>query len=230
MKEKFKQLEDKLGVSFENKDLLMQAFCHRSFLNETSDFHLNNNERLEFLGDAVLELCVTEHLFKNYDNPEGEMTNWRAALVNSQSLSKVASELGFDDYLLLSKGESKDTGKARQYILADTFEAFLGSLFLDQGLEKAKEFIEKNIMKELPQILKDGSYKDSKSLFQEKAQEVTGFTPTYKVMKDWGPDHEKHFILGVFLDNELIAEGEGSSKQEAEDKAAENALEVKKWK
>ena len=230
MKDKFKELEKKLNIEFCNKDLLMQAFCHRSYLNENSDIKIENNERLEFLGDAVLELIVTEYLYKNYNNPEGEMTNWRAALVNSQSLSSISSELGFDDYLLLSKGEAKDTGKARQFILANTFESFLGSLYLDQGFEKCREFVTKHLIKELPKILEDGSYKDAKSSFQEKAQEKVGITPIYKVVKEWGPDHEKTFILGVFLDQELVAEGEGSSKQEAEEKAAEKALEVKNWK
>lgn len=230
MKDKFKELESKLNVNFKNKDLLAQAFCHRSYLNENAGSHLENNERLEFLGDAVLELIVTENLYKEYHNPEGEMTNWRAALVNSQSLAKASAELGFGEYLFLSKGESKDKGKARQFILANTFEAFLGALYLDQGFEVCRKFVTENLIKELPRILEEGSYKDSKSLFQEKAQEKVSITPTYKVMKQWGPDHEKNFILGVYLKEELIAEGEGSSKQEAEEAAAKNALEIKNWK
>jgi len=229
MNEKFEQLEKQLGIFFKNKSLLVQAFCHRSYLNENKGFDLENNERLEFLGDAVLELVVTEHLFQNYDIPEGGMTNLRAALVNSQSLSKIASELKFEKYLLLSRGEEKDKGKARQYILANTMEAFLGSLYLDQGLEKCREFILKHLIKELPGILKQGTYRDAKSLFQEKAQEMVSITPSYKVLKEWGPDHEKHFVLGVFLEDELVAEGEGSSKQEAEEEAASRALEAKNW-
>lgn len=229
MSEKFEQLEKDLGVFFKNKNLLIQAFCHRSYLNENKGFDLEHNERLEFLGDAVLELVITEHLYQNYDIPEGEMTNLRAALVNSQSLSKIASEVGFEDYLLLSKGEEKDKGKARQYILANTMEAFLGSLYLDQGLEKCREFISEHFIKELPRILKEGTYRDAKSLFQEKAQEMVGVTPSYKVLKEWGPDHEKNFVLGVFLEDKLIAEGEGSSKQEAEEEAASRALEAKNW-
>lgn len=225
----FSKLEKELNIEFINKDLLEQAFCHRSYLNENPGFHSDHNERLEFLGDAVLELIVTEYLFKEYNNPEGEMTNWRAALVNAITLSGIAQELKFGDYLLLSKGEAKDTGKARQYILANTFEAFLGALYLDQGYEKCKVFIEENVIKELPQILKEGSHRDAKSYFQEMAQEKTRITPTYKVMKDWGPDHAKSFVVGVFLDKELVAEGEGLSKQEAEESAAKNGLIAKKW-
>jgi len=225
----FTVLEKKLGINFKNKDLLVQAFCHRSFLNEHPDFPLDHNERLEFLGDAVLELIVTEHLYKNYKNPEGELTNWRAALVNTQTLSKVAKELGFEDYLLLSKGEEKDTGKARQCILANTFEAFLGGLYLDQGFEKVKQFVKKYLLVELPKILKEGAWKDAKSRFQEEEQERVRITPTYKVLREWGPDHAKHFVVGVFLGEELVAEGEGSSKQEAEEMAAKKALEIKNW-
>jgi len=177
----------------------------------------------------VLELVVTEYLFGNYENPEGELTNWRAALVNAQSLSETASELGFDDYLLLSRGEAKDTGKARQYILADTFEAFLGALYLDQGLEESRKFIEKNVVTKLKKILEEGSHKDSKSKFQEESQERVKVTPTYRVMKESGPDHVKHFVIGVFLGEELIAEGEGSSKQEGEEDAAKHALKEKGW-
>ncbi len=225
----FEKLEKKLRVEFKNKDLLKQAFCHRSYLNENPDFYLQNNERLEFLGDAVLEVVVTEYLYRNYQNSEGELTNWRAALVNAQSLAELSTELGFDDYLLLSRGEAKDTGKARQYILADALEAFLGSLYLDQGLEVARIFIEKNLLKKLPKILAEGAYKDAKSKFQERAQEISKVTPTYKVTQDWGPDHAKHFVVGVFLAKDLVAEGEGSSKQEAEEAAAKNALQVKGW-
>jgi ribonuclease III len=225
----FSTLEKKLNTEFKNKALLEQAFCHRSYLNENPGFHSDHNERLEFLGDAVLELVVTEHLFKEYNNPEGEMTNWRAALVNAITLSGIAQELGFGDYLLLSKGEAKDTGKARQYILANTIEAFFGALYLDQGYEKCKVFIVDNIIKELPQILKQGLHRDAKSHFQEMAQEKTRITPTYKVIKDWGPDHAKNFVVGVFLDKEMVAEGEGSSKQEAEESAARNGLQIKHW-
>jgi ribonuclease-3 len=223
------ELENKLGVKFKNKDHLIQAFVHRSYLNENPDFYLDQNERLEFLGDAVLELVVTEYLYKNYRNPEGELTNWRAALVNAQTLSKIAKNLGFEDYLLLSRGEAKDTGKARQYILANAFEAFLGSLYLDQGYEECRKFIENYLIKELPAILKEGSHRDAKSFFQEQAQEKAKITPSYQVLKEWGPDHAKSFIVGVFLDKEKVAEGEGLSKQEAEEAAARKGLGVKNW-
>ena len=226
----FSGLEKKLKIKFKNKDLLTQAFCHRSYLNENPGFHLEHNERLEFLGDAVLELIVTEYLYKKYpEKSEGELTNWRAALVNARQLAETAKELGFNDFLLLSKGETKELGKARQYILANAFEAFVGALYLDLGYEICQDFIEKYLIKELPEIIKKGLFKDNKSHFQEEAQERVGITPTYKVLEEWGPDHAKHFIIGVFLDEELVAKGEGSSKQEAEVEAAKNALAVKKW-
>ena len=220
-------LEKKLNIRFKNKDLLTQAFVHRSYLNENPDFHLYHNERLEFLGDAVLELVVTEELYKDYpDKPEGELTNWRASLVNSKILSRIAKELNFSDFLLLSKGQSKEAGKARSYILANAFEAVIGAIYLDTGYDAAKQFIKKNLIKELPNILEKGLYKDAKSRFQEQTQEKTGITPLYKVLKEHGPDHAKHFSVGVFLKKELIAKGEGSSKQEAEESAAKNALET----
>jgi len=227
----FKPLEKKLGLNFKNKDLLTQAFVHRSYLNENPEFHLEHNERLEFLGDAVIELIVTEHLYKEHPTKaEGDLTNWRAALVNAKMLTSVAEELGFNDYLLLSRGETKELGKARAYILANTFEALIGSIYLDSGYEPADKFITKYLLKNLPEILKNRLYKDSKSHFQEQAQEKVGVTPAYKVIKESGPDHQKKFIIGVFLGTDEIAQGEGSSKQEAEEDAAKNALEVKKWK
>ena len=225
----FSRIEKKLNINFKNKNLLVQAFCHRSYLNENPTSHLNHNERLEFLGDAVLELIVTEHLYKNYQNPEGELTNWRAALVNTQNLAKIAGTLGFEDYLLLSKGEEKDRGKARQYILANTLEAFLGALYLDRGLKSVSQFVKSNLLFDLPRILKEEIWKDAKSQFQEIAQEKLKITPTYKILKEWGPDHFKHFVTGVFLGDKLVAEGEGSSKQEAEEKAAQKALKIKHW-
>jgi len=227
----FSTLEKKLGLNFGNKDLLTQAFTHRSYLNENPSFNLEHNERLEFLGDAVIELIVTEYLYKQYpEKPEGDLTNWRAALVNAKMLTSVAEELGFNDFLLLSRGEAKEGGKARAYILANTFEALLGALYLDSGYKPADEFIKKYLLKNLSNIIKDGSYKDSKSKFQEEAQERASVTPNYKVMKESGPDHEKSFVVGVFLGDELVAEGEGSSKQEAEEAAAKKAIEVKNWK
>jgi len=227
----FSGLEKQLNIEFKNKDLLTQAFVHRSFLNENSDFKLSHNERLEFLGDAVLELVVTEYLFLNYtDKLEGEMTAWRASLVNTKMLSQTAKELGFNDYLLLSQGEIKEEGKARQYILADTFESFVGALFLDQGLEICKKFIITNLVKELPKIIEEKLYEDDKSSFQKEAQEKVSITPSYRVLKEEGPDHNKSFTVGVYLGDELVAEGKGSSKQEAEEAAAKKALEVKNWK
>lgn len=226
----FGGLEKKLNLRFKNKDLLIQAFVHRSFLNENPDFKLSNNERLEFLGDAILEQVVTEYLFRTYpQKAEGELTSWRAALVNSKILARIAQNVGFNDFLLLSQGELKEIGKARQYILADTFEAFIGSLYLDQGLNSCKDFIEKHLLKELPYIIKAGLFRDAKSHFQEEVQERVGVTPTYNVLKEWGPDHAKHFIVGVFLGKDLVAKGEGFSKQEAEEKAAKEGLKAKGW-
>ena len=226
----FSQLEKKLDVEFKDKDLLTQAFVHRSYLNESPDFKLSHNERLEFLGDAVLELVVTEYLFLNYPKKlEGELTAWRAALVNTKMLSKISKGLGFNDFLLLSQGEIKEDGKARQCILADTLESFIGSLFLDQGLEICKNFIIKNLLKELPKIIKNRLFEDDKSCFQKEAQEKTGITPTYSVIDESGPDHKKNFVVGVYLGDELVAKGEGYSKQEAEEAAAEEGLRVKNW-
>jgi ribonuclease-3 len=228
---KFSILEKKLDLNFENKDLLIQAFCHRSYLNEHPDFYLPHNERLEFLGDAVLELVVTEYLYKKYpEKSEGELTNWRAALVNAKILGDLARDLGFNDFLLLSKGEAKEEGKARQYILANTFEALIGAVYLDTGYKKCQEFVEKKLIeRKLPEIIEKGLFKDAKSRFQEEAQERVGITPSYKVLDEWGPDHAKHFLIGVFLKEELVAKGEGSSKQEAEEEAAKNALKIKGW-
>ncbi|MBU3934996.1 ribonuclease III [Patescibacteria group bacterium] len=223
-------LEKKCGLNFNNKDLLTQAFVHRSYLNENPDFHLNHNERLEFLGDAVLELVISEYLYNQYPKQsEGVLTNWRAALVNAKMLSQIGQDLELNEFLLLSRGETKEEGKARQYILANTFEALVGAIYLDSGYDNCKNFINKYLVIKLPDIIKNGLFKDAKSQFQEEAQEKTGITPTYDVIKEWGPDHIKQFIIGVFLGKELVAEGEGSSKQEAEDDAAKKALEVKGW-
>jgi len=225
-----KSIKEKiLKIKFKNKDLLEQALVHRSYLNENPDFHLKDNERLEFLGDAVLELVVTDHLYANYPNSEGELTNWRAALVNAKMLAQVASRLGINSYLLLSRGESKDTGRARGYIMANAMEALIGAIYLDQGYDKVDKFIEREILKELSSIIKEKLYQDPKSRFQEEAQERVGVTPTYKVLKEWGPDHDKQFIVGVYLEKEEVAQGQGSSKQEAQEKAAQAALEEKKW-
>lgn len=223
------KLESKIGFSFKNKDLLLQALTHRSYLNENPSWRLDHNERLEFLGDAVLELVVTENLYKNYPNPEGEMTNWRAALVNANILSKITGEFDLNDYILLSRGEAKDTGRARQYILANAIEALIGAIYLDQGYEPCEKFIKKFILKELPTIIEKRLYRDAKSLFQEMAQDKVGITPTYEVLEEWGPDHARNFKVGVFLEKELMGTGQGPSKQEAQQQAAEDALAKKGW-
>ena len=223
-------LEKKIGIKFNNKDLLTQAVVHRSYLNEHPDFKLDHNERLEFLGDAVLELVVTEYLYKNYPNPEGELTNWRASLVNGDSLAEVGQGLAIESFILMSKGEAKDkNSKARQYILANAMEAIIGAIYLEHGIEKAEKFITKNIISKLANILANKLYIDPKSLFQEKAQEKLGVTPIYKVISSAGPDHAKVFKVGVYLDKELIATGEGSSKQEAQIQAAQKGIGKKNW-
>ena len=223
-------LETKLGVDFKNPDLLLQAFVHRSYLNENPRFHLSHNERLEFLGDAVLELIVTEALYQAYpEKPEGELTSLRAALVNSNMLSDVSEGLGLNEHLLLSRGEAKDTGRARQFILANTFEALIGAIYLDQGYGSARDFITRTLMPRLEEVISEKLYRDPKSQFQEEAQERVGITPAYEVHREWGPDHDKHFVVGVYLGRELAAEGEGSSKQAAEVEAARRALTAKLW-
>lgn len=222
----------KLGVKFNNIDLLRSALTHRSYLNEHRDYKLDHNERLEFLGDAVLELVVTGYLYNNYSNPEGELTNWRAALVNGEMLAKISKKLGVENYLLMSRGEANDTGKARQYLLANAFEAIIGAIYLDQeenGYEASEKFILKNIISELPEIIENKLYMDPKSRFQEEAQDKEGITPTYRVIEESGPDHNRRFIVGVYLSEKLIAKGEGMSKQEAQRNAASEALEKKKW-
>ncbi len=221
--------EKRLQICVKNKAFFQEALIHRSYLNEHRGCTSPHNERLEFLGDAVLELVVTENLFHTYDRPEGEMTAWRAALVNGDMLAKIGQSLGVDDFLLMSRGEAKDTGRARQYIVANAMEAIIGALYLDQGYEAAQAFIMTHILSHLPEVLDQKLYADAKSFFQEKAQEHFGVTPTYRVIKEWGPDHDRHFIAGVFVGEELIAEGEGVSKQEAQRAAAKQALQNKGW-
>lgn len=222
----FSLLEQKIGVKFKNKDLLTQAFVHRSYLNENVDFPLFHNERLEFLGDAVLELIVTDYLYASFpDKPEGELTSWRAALVNSKMLSMVAREMDLNDFLLLSRGEKRETGKARDYILANTFEALVGSMYLDRGLAETRRFVEHQLLPKISLVQEEHLFQDAKSRFQEVAQEKVNITPVYKLLKESGPDHVKHFVIGAFLGNELVGQGEGFSKQEAEEQAAKEALE-----
>lgn len=226
----FSKLEKLLKITFIDRDLLINSCVHRSYLNEHPGFALSNNERLEFLGDAVLELIVTEYLYKKYENPEGELTNWRASLVNANILSDIAKNLGVEDFLLLSKGESKDKdSKARRFILADAMEAVIGAIYLDQGYAVSAMFIEENVLSELQNILDNKLYLDAKTRFQEAAQEKVGITPTYEVLDESGPDHAKIFKVGVYLNEELVAEGDGSSKQEAQLDAAANACEIKNW-
>ena len=230
MDKDFRDLQKKLGIKFKNKDLLHQAFIHRSYLNENPGLGLGHNERLEYLGDAVLELIITDYLYKNYpDLAEGEMTSLRAALVNSQMLLRVSDRLGFNDYLYLSKGEAKEINRGRQYILANTFESFVGALYLDQGYGSAEKFILKNLIPELKNIIEKKLWRDAKSFFQEAAQERVGITPTYEVLEASGPDHAKKFTVGVYLEKKLVAKGEGASKNEAQQQAAENALKIKSW-
>jgi len=230
MEKNWSKFEDKAGVVFKNKSLLKQAFTHRSYINENKNTKLEHNERLEFLGDAVLELVVTDFLYREYPTKsEGELTTYRSALVNSTTLSEVASNLDMNDFLLLSKGESKDTGRARQFILANTFESVVGATYLDQGYDSAKKFIEKHIFIFADKMIARGNLVDTKSLFQERAQEKTGATPAYKLIKDSGPDHDKSFTVGVYINREQIATGEGKSKQEAEQNAAQRALTIKGW-
>ena len=226
------ELEKKIAIKFNNVDLLQQALTHRSYLNEHKEYKLDHNERLEFLGDAVLELVVTEYLYNNYpDHPEGEMTNWRAALVNGEMLATISREIGIEEYLLMSKGEAKDIGRARQYLLANAFEAIIGAVYLDQqeqGYFACRDFILKHLVVKLPNIIEKKLYLDAKSRFQEESQERAGVTPSYRVLEESGPDHDKKFIVGVYLGDNLIAKGAGLSKQEAQRSAAEKALEVKK--
>lgn len=226
------ELAKKIGVKFNDLDLLKQAMTHRSYLNEHRSHKLEHNERLEFLGDAVLEIVVTEYLYKNYSNQEGELTNWRAALVNGEMLAKISKRLGIEKYLLMSRGETKDTGRARQYLLANAFEAITGAIYLDQkekGYAECQKFIMKNVICELPNIIENKLYMDPKSRFQEESQDKAGVTPSYRVLEEAGPDHDKKFIVGVYLGDEMIAKGEGQSKQEAQRNAAEKGLEVKGW-
>jgi ribonuclease III len=218
-----------IEVEFKDISLLQQALTHRSYLNEHRDYKLEHNERLEFLGDAVLELVVTEYLYKNYPNPEGELTSWRAALVNGENLAQLSKKLGVEEFLMMSKGEAKDTGRARLYLLANAMEAIIGAIYIDQGYDKSKKFILKNITSSLEDVLKNKLYMDPKSYFQEKSQDIVKITPIYKVLEEKGPDHDKHFVVGVYLDSELVAKGEGNSKQEAQREAAKNGLEKKGW-
>ncbi len=223
------KLKSDLHIEVRQIALFQEALTHRSYLNEHKSYGYPHNERLEFLGDAVLELVVTENLFHNYENPEGELTSFRAALVNGDMLAKIGSDLGLQHFLLMSRGESKDTGRARSYLVANAMEAIIGALYLDQGYDAAKNFILEQVMSHLPEVFEHGLHTDAKSRFQELSQEKMGITPNYRVLKEWGPDHDRNFIAGVYLGEEKVAEGEGSSKQEAQREAAKQALIAKGW-
>lgn len=230
MSSNFKTFEEGIGVTFKDGELLRQAFTHRSYLNEHRGEVSNHNERLEFLGDAVLELVVTHFLYEKFpEKPEGDLTAFRAALVNAVTLSEVASSIGMNDYLLLSKGEAKDTGRARGILLANAIEALIGAIYLDQGYDASKQFIEKYLFPKIDEIIQKKLWRDPKSTLQEKVQEAEGSTPHYSVIRETGPDHDKQFIVGVYMKDNLLAQGSGKSKQEAEQDAARNALEEKGW-
>ncbi|MBP6881776.1 MAG: ribonuclease III [Candidatus Pacebacteria bacterium] len=224
------KLQQILSVQFTDTMVLLSAVTHRSYLNEHREATWDHNERLEFLGDAVLELVVTDYLFHKYlEKPEGELTAIRAALVNTVSLAGASMELGINDFLLMSKGEAKDVGRARQYILANAFEACIGAIYLDQGYEAAKEFIASKLFPKTDEIVRQRLWQDAKSRFQELSQEQVSVTPTYETIAQDGPDHDRIFTVGVYLRHELVAEGKGRSKQEAEQQAAVKAIEAKGW-
>ena len=226
----FSIFAQKIDVSFANLNLLIEALTHRSYLNEHREYSGSHNERLEFLGDAVLELAVTDFLFRKFPaKPEGELTAYRASLVNTMSLAESSQVLGVNDFLLLSKGESKDTGRARDVILADALEAIIGAIYLDQGFVVAEAFIAKNLYGKIDAVIASRSYQDAKSRFQEIAQEKKGITPHYETLSEIGPDHDKRFMVAVFIGFDRIAEGQGQSKQEAEQSAAQAGLDKTRW-
>jgi ribonuclease-3 len=226
----FSLFEKKTNIYFKDKKLLEQAFIHRSYINENSGTKLSHNERLEFLGDAVLELIITDYLYNKYpEKDEGELTAYRSSLVNAIIVGDIALHLGMNEFLLLSKGEAKDVGKARSYILANTYEAYVGAVYLDQGYEVAREFIAKTLFGKIEDIVAKKLWRDSKSLVQEKAQEYLNVTPSYKVLHESGPDHDKYFTMGIYFGGVFVAEGKGKSKQESEQDAAHKALEIKEW-
>lgn len=226
----FNNLEQKIGVKFKNPSLLKQAFTHRSYLNENRHLDLGHNERLEFLGDAVLELVTTDFLYNKYPaKNEGDLTSLRSALVNTITISEVASDLGFNDYLMMSRGESKDTGRARQYILANTFESVVGSIYLDSGYEAANKFISTFLLPKIDDIVERGLWIDAKSKLQELVQDKFSMTPAYETVKESGPDHNKTFTVVVNYGKGKKVEGSGKSKQEAEQDAARNVLVDENW-
>ena len=216
--------KEKFGFVFDDPELILTAFTHRSYMNEHKKSAKEHNERLEFLGDAVLELVVTEYLFSNYSEPEGILTNWRSALVRTESISAASARLGYESMLRLSRGEKQGSERARQQILANTFEAVIGAVYMDKGYEAAKKIIHDHILSTFEEILETGSWRDPKSRLQEVAQSVDGMTPAYKVLAEEGPDHDKIFTLGVYVGSKLLGKGTGSSKQNAQQEAAQAAL------
>ncbi len=230
MQKDLQTLQAHIGITFTDLNLLKQAFTHRSYLNEHRGETQGHNERLEFLGDAVLELVSTHFLYTKFpERPEGDLTAYRAALVNAVTCAEVATAIGMNDYLLLSKGEAKDNGRARGVLLANAFEALVGAIYLDQGYDAARDFIHKHLLPKIDEIVKNRLWQDAKSALQEKAQESEGVTPSYSVIKETGPDHDKQFVVGVYVRDTLLAQGVGKSKQEAEQDAAKNAIEQKGW-
>ena len=229
-KEEYSALEAQLGVTFKDSTYITEALTHRSYLNEHKGLKRNHNERIEFLGDAVLELIVTEALFRQFpDEQEGKLTAYRSALVNTVSLAKLATDFGIGKYVLLSRGEAKDTGRARQFILANAMEAILGAIYLDQGYEVAKKFLETHLLPRITEIIEKNLWQDAKSRLQEKAQELENQTPNYQTLEEIGPDHDKRFVVGAYIGETLIYKGSGRSKQEAEQEAALGALKTKGW-
>ena len=221
----FDKTKQILGPDLDDENLFKTAFTHRSYLNEHHECENPSNERLEFLGDAVLQLLSSEFLYKTYpEAPEGEMTNYRSSVVCTSSLAQEAKRMGYGSLLLLSNGEEATGGREREYILANTFEAVLGALYLDRGLERCREFLEKELFSKISNIVDNDIFKDSKSQFQEMAQDKFGITPVYQIIDSWGPDHEKTFKMGVFIGKESWGIGEGKSKQRAEQAAAESGL------
>ena len=230
MEKDFSQFERKIGLSFADEAILRSAFTHRSYINEHKHENIEHNERLEFLGDAVLELATTHFLYTKFrDKAEGELTALRSALVNTNTLSDTASSLGMNDYLLLSKGEEKDTGRARAFLLANAFEAVVGAIYLDQGYDAAVRFVTQFLFVKIDEIVDKRLWLDAKSHFQERSQDEMGVTPQYSTIKETGPDHDKKFIVGVYLRDALVAQGEGKSKQEAEQDAARAGLVARGW-
>lgn len=226
----YKNLEKKIKINFKNIELLDHAFVHRSYVNEHRNENIKDNERLEFLGDAVLELAATKHLFEKCpDNDEGQMTSFRSALVKGKHLAEIAQNLELGKYLYLSNGEEKSGGREKKYILANVLEALIGAIYLEHGYNAAEKFIEEFILTRLDEIISEGKHIDAKSQFQEICQEKEDFTPYYEVIEEYGPDHDKHFVMGAYINDKLIAKGTGSSKQKAEEDAAKNALKEKRW-